>query len=176
VVLTRRSHNFTERVAMGTPRDRVLRRLRAADRFGRLLAAYPVVPGPEGAGSGDCEIEVHAKLVIVDDTFLRIGSSNLNNRSVALDTECDLAVEARNPEERRAIRALRDRLVAEHLGVAPAVMAEAIARDGLLAAIRRHQGGPRSLRVCEVPEEEGLLDPLVSSELLDPERPFGTSA
>ncbi|BAQ43787.1 MULTISPECIES: phospholipase D-like domain-containing protein [Methylobacterium] len=178
VVITRRSHNFTERVAMGTPRDRVLRRLRAVDRFGRLLVAYPVVPGAQGADetdeAGDCEIEVHAKLVIVDDGFLRIGSSNLNNRSVALDTECDLALEARTPEERRAILSLRDRLAAEHLGVAPEVLAEAAERDGLIAAIRRHMGGPRSLRVCEVPEEEGLLDPLVSSELLDPERPFGT--
>ncbi|TNC05057.1 phospholipase [Methylobacterium terricola] len=171
VVLTRRSHNFTERVAMGTPRDRVLRRLRAADRFARLFVAYPVVPGPDG----DCEIEVHAKLVLIDDRFLRIGSSNLNNRSVALDTECDLAVEARSQDERRALRALRDRLVAEHLGVAPDAMAEAIAQEGLIAAIRRHMGGPRSLRVCEVPEEEGLFDPLVSSELLDPERPFGTA-
>lgn len=179
VVLTRRSHNFTERVAMGTPRDRVLRRLRAVDRFGRLFVAYPVVPagaGAEGAEcDGDCEIEVHAKLVLIDDRFLRIGSSNLNNRSVALDTECDLAVEARNPEERAALRGLRDRLVAEHLGVPPAAIAEATAQDGLIAAIRRHMGGPRSLRVCEVPEEEGLLDPLVSSELLDPERPFGTA-
>ncbi|KMO39588.1 phospholipase [Methylobacterium tarhaniae] len=171
VVLTRRSHNFTERVAMGTPRDRVLRTLRAADRFGRLLVAYPVVPGPDG----DCEIEVHAKLVLIDDWFLRIGSSNLNNRSVALDTECDLAVEARTPEERAALLSLRDRLVAEHLGMAPDAMAAAITQDGLIAAIRHHMGGPRSLRVCEVPEEEGLLDPLVSSELLDPERPFGTA-
>lgn len=176
VVLTRRSHNFTERVAMGTPRDRVLRRLRAVDRFGRLFVAYPVVPAPEGAGSEtDCEIEVHAKLVLIDDRFLRIGSSNLNNRSVALDTECDLAVEARTPEERRALRGLRDRLVAEHLGVAPEALAEAVVQEGLIAAIRRHMGGPRSLRVCEVPEEEGLFDPLVSSELLDPERPFGTA-
>ncbi|KMO10321.1 phospholipase D-like domain-containing protein [Methylobacterium platani] len=176
VVLTRRSHNFTERVAMGTPRDRVLRRLRAVDRFGRLLVAYPVVPGSGGEDEEeDCEIEVHAKLVLIDDRFLRIGSSNLNNRSVALDTECDLAVEARTPEERRAIRSLRDRLLAEHLGLAPEAMAEATSQDGLIAAIRRHMGGPRSLRVCEVPEEEGLLDPLVSSELLDPERPFGTA-
>jgi hypothetical protein len=38
-----------------------------------------------------------------DEQAPEVGSSNLNNRSVALDTECDLAVEARTPEERRAI-------------------------------------------------------------------------
>jgi phosphatidylserine/phosphatidylglycerophosphate/cardiolipin synthase-like enzyme len=176
VVLTRRSHNLTERVAMGTPRDRVLRRLRAVDRSGRLFVAYPVVPaGPDSAAGEEArEIEVHAKLVIVDDTFLRIGSSNLNNRSVALDTECDLAVEGRSAAERRAIRALRDALVAEHLGVTAAAIAQAVEEEGsLIAAIQRHRGGPRTLRVCEVSEEEGLLDPLLSSDLLDPERPFG---
>ncbi|GJD50331.1 Cardiolipin synthase B [Methylobacterium crusticola] len=180
VVLTRRSHNLTERVAMGTPRDRILRRLRAADRFGRLFVAYPVVPGAgpaaEAGAEADCEVLVHAKLVIVDDRFLRIGSSNLNNRSVALDTECDLAVEGHDAAARRAIRGLRDQLLAEHLGATPAAVEEAIRREGsLIRAIARLKGGPRSLRVCEVPEEEGLLDPLLSTDLLDPERPFGTA-
>jgi phosphatidylserine/phosphatidylglycerophosphate/cardiolipin synthase-like enzyme len=56
-----------------------------------LDLAIPGLVGLVGAlrtrHPGDCEIEVHAKLVIVDDGFLRIGSSNLNNRSVALDTD-----------------------------------------------------------------------------------------
>ena len=39
---------------------------------------------------------VHSKVMIVDDTLLRVGSANLNNRSMGTDTECDLALEARN--------------------------------------------------------------------------------
>ena len=43
---------------------------------------------------------VHSKVMIVDDRLLRIGSANLNNRSMGTDTECDLAIEARNEAER----------------------------------------------------------------------------
>ena len=30
----------------------------------------------------------------IDDTLLRIGSANINNRSMGFDTECDLSLEA----------------------------------------------------------------------------------
>ncbi|MFE1597771.1 phospholipase D-like domain-containing protein [Methylobacterium sp. ID0610] len=171
VVLTRRSHSLTERVAMGAPRDRIIRRLRAADRHGRFFVAYPVVPGPDG----ECQVLVHSKLVVVDDTALRVGSSNLNNRSVALDTECDLAIEGRDPQTRRTIAALRDRLLAEHLGAAPEAVTAAIREEGsLVRAVARLNGGPRGLRVFDVPPEDGLIDPLLGGDLLDPERPFGS--
>ena len=61
-------------------------------------------------------IHVHAKVLIVDDRFLRIGSSNLNNRSMGYDTECDLAIEAANAAQRDSIVSVRDRLIAEHWG------------------------------------------------------------
>ena len=47
---------------------------------------------------------VHSKVMIVDDRLLRIGSANLNNRSMGTDSECDLALEARSEAERAAIR------------------------------------------------------------------------
>ncbi|HEY0275012.1 MAG TPA: phospholipase D-like domain-containing protein [Paenirhodobacter sp.] len=33
---------------------------------------------------------MHAKVMIVDDRVLRVGSSNFNNRSLRLDSECDV--------------------------------------------------------------------------------------
>jgi len=57
--------------------------------------------------------------MIVDDEVLRVGSSNLNNRSLGLDTECDLALDANvggNEGIRTQILALRNDLIAEHLG------------------------------------------------------------
>jgi hypothetical protein len=57
-------------------RARRLRRLREADRHGRLRAYYP-----EQAGLGEQCIKLHSKLMIVDDRLLRVGSANLNNRS-----------------------------------------------------------------------------------------------
>ncbi len=55
---------------------------------------------------------VHAKLMIVDDQVLRIGSSNLSNRSMGLDSECDLCVVAEDADDQAAIQGLRRRLMA----------------------------------------------------------------
>ena len=60
---------------------------------------------------------IHSKVMVIDDRFLRIGSANLNNRSMGADTECDLAIEAGTDRERAAIVAVRDRLLGEHCGV-----------------------------------------------------------
>ena len=77
---------------------------------------------------------MHAKVLIVDDCLLKIGSSNLNNRSMGLDTECDLAVEAvPGHATDRAVAAeilgLRDALLGEHLGVPPDDIARTLARS-----------------------------------------------
>ena len=39
-------------------------------------------------------MNVHAKVMIVDDRSARVGSANLSNRSMGLDTECDLVLDA----------------------------------------------------------------------------------
>lgn len=57
---------------------------------------------------------IHSKLFCVDDKFLTIGSSNLNHRSMSLDTECDLVLEATTEDHRRQIRHVRNNLLAEH--------------------------------------------------------------
>jgi phosphatidylserine/phosphatidylglycerophosphate/cardiolipin synthase-like enzyme len=68
---------------------------------------------------GGADIYVHAKLMIVDDRILRIGSANLNNRSLGLDSECDMVLDCALPANRASvgIAALRTRLLAEHLDV-----------------------------------------------------------
>ena len=89
--------------------------------------------GPDRRGAskiavdGTLSIHVHAKVLIVDDTFLRIGSSNLNNRSMGFDTECDLAIEAENAAQRAAIASVRNRLIAEHWGSDEKSVAAALA-------------------------------------------------
>ena len=65
--------------------------------------------------------------------LLRIGSANVNNRSMGFDTECDLSLEgAGEPGEanRREIAAFRTRLLAHWLGCDDAVVAAAIAQTG----------------------------------------------
>jgi phosphatidylserine/phosphatidylglycerophosphate/cardiolipin synthase-like enzyme len=125
------------------------------------------------AGDASSPVLIHAKLIIVDDVLLRIGSSNLNNRSVGLDTECDLAIEAGSAAERRSIAQLRAALLAEHLGVDPQSVVQAIAAEGsLVRAIEALNGGPRGLRPFESLATSGPARPLFGTGLLDPRRPF----
>src|SRR5690606_31533616 len=70
-------------------------------------------------------IIVHAKMTVIDDRLMRIGSSNLNNRSMGLDTECDVSVEATTAEQRETIRRFRHRSLGHFIGVSAAAFAEA---------------------------------------------------
>jgi phosphatidylserine/phosphatidylglycerophosphate/cardiolipin synthase-like enzyme len=169
LLVNARLDGSAERIFLGGNRDRLLSRLQSADRFGRLRAVHPVVPGPEG----DCQVKVHAKLIIVDDDFVRIGSSNLNNRSIGLDTELDLALHAQGADQRRAIASIRDRLLAEHLGVEPSLFAGAVAETkSVVAAVDRFNGGPRGLRAFDYANAAGLQRPLWGTALIDPKRPL----
>jgi len=166
IIVTRTSHGHLEQFAMGNNRDRLLRRLRAADRRGRLRVYYPT------ASDGDerVEVKVHAKLVVVDDRLLRVGSSNLNNRSMAVDTECDFALEAVTPAHRARIRMIRNRLVAEQLRQPPDAVAAACRQHrSLIAAIEAlNQSG--CLQPLEVPPE-GPSEPMPGTAILDPVAP-----
>jgi phosphatidylserine/phosphatidylglycerophosphate/cardiolipin synthase-like enzyme len=96
VLITRLlSHGWLEEATMHVLRARLIERLRAADRGGRFHVYYPHL---DGLADGAC-VDVHSKLMIVDDEWLRIGSSNLSNRSMRVDTECDVVVEALGRQE-----------------------------------------------------------------------------
>ena len=151
VVLTRLlSHGWLEELTMQALRVRLVRELRAADPHGRFHAYYPHV---EGLAENTC-IDLHSKLMIVDDEWLRVGSSNLSNRSMGMDSECDLTFEARGEARiRETIRAFRDSLIAEHMGTERAAVAEAIARAGSMsAAIAALPKSPRRIETLEAPE------------------------
>ncbi len=68
---------------MGVLRGRIHRLLRAADRHGRYRLYYPTLPWLDG--KDDC-LNIHSKVLIVDDDLLMIGSANLSNRSMGTDT------------------------------------------------------------------------------------------
>jgi phosphatidylserine/phosphatidylglycerophosphate/cardiolipin synthase-like enzyme/uncharacterized membrane protein YdjX (TVP38/TMEM64 family) len=155
---------------MGVLRGRIHRVLRAADRNGRYRLYYPTLPWLDI--KDDC-LNVHSKVLVVDDELLMIGSANLSDRSMATDTECNLGIEARgDPRVVQAIAGLRDRLLAEHLDHSPAEVAEALQRTGSLhkAIAELTCEGKRCLKAIE-PELDPRLDALVpDSQVLDPER------
>ena len=169
VLLTHRDQcGWLEESTMGVLRARAQRRVTDADAHGRFRAYFP-----EPAGAKDGCINIHSKVLVVDDEFLTVGSANLNNRSMGLDTECNIAVEARGePCQAKAIAGLRNRLLAEHLGVDPAAFAQKLAGTGsLIATIEALRGNPRTLTPLGTDVVSELDTPLVDAALMDPEAP-----
>jgi phosphatidylserine/phosphatidylglycerophosphate/cardiolipin synthase-like enzyme/uncharacterized membrane protein YdjX (TVP38/TMEM64 family) len=157
IVLPREEHGWLERSSMGVMRARLLRHLRASDHHDRLRLFFPTIPALDGA----C-MNVHAKVMIVDDHWARIGSANLSNRSMGLDTECDLVLDAElDPRLPATIASLRNRLLGEHLDCDPQAVADALAAHGsLIGAVEILRGRSRSLApLPEAPDGESAAAP-----------------
>ncbi|WP_220807878.1 VTT domain-containing protein [Noviherbaspirillum aridicola] len=169
VISPQTQSGWLEQATMGVLRARVHKRLKSADVHDRYRMYCPHIPG-----LGPQCLNVHSKVFTVDDDMLSIGSANLSSRSMALDTECNLTIEARGDDRiRRAIASMRNRLLAEHLDTAPARVQEAIAaHGGLQAAVAALQLSERSLRVME-PSTTPELDSLIPEQaIFDPEKPI----
>jgi phosphatidylserine/phosphatidylglycerophosphate/cardiolipin synthase-like enzyme len=164
IVLPRRGTNRLERETMDGARHRLIQKLWAADHHRRLGIYYPVTDG----GS---PIYVHSKVMVVDDRLLRIGSSNLNNRSLGFDSECDVAIESNSdrgePDEvRREITRVRNQLVAEHLGVSVDELEDC---PSLLTAVENLRGDGKTLRPFTEQTVDGEESPLAENDLMDPD-------
>jgi uncharacterized membrane protein YdjX (TVP38/TMEM64 family) len=169
VVVTRLlSHGWLEENTMEVLRTRLVKKLRDADRKGRFEIYAPHVAGLK---EGTC-VDVHSKIAVIDDQWLRVGSANFSNRSMGLDTECDIAFEAGGDRAHRAaIAEVRDALIAEHLGVPPDEWRAALeAKGSFHAAIRALRREERTLKPLDhLPELSDAAMAVVS--VADPERP-----
>lgn len=149
-----RAEGYVEHQVMDTARARMIERLRAAAERGgggpngrtRFHILYPA--NTEGE-----PIYVHAKVLIVDDTLVRIGSSNINNRSMGFDTECDVAFEAANDAQHRFALTLRHDLLAEHMGCGREDVAEAVRLQGSVNGAIDMLNGRSSRRLCAIDPE-----------------------
>jgi phosphatidylserine/phosphatidylglycerophosphate/cardiolipin synthase-like enzyme/uncharacterized membrane protein YdjX (TVP38/TMEM64 family) len=169
IVLPEKTGGWLEQHTMDILRGRVLKGIRDADRHGRLRTYYPRI-----STDPHCALMVHAKVMVVDNGVMRVGSSNLSNRSMGLDSECDLAIAAAADEKeiRASIARFRNQLLAEHLDVETADVAAGIANTGsLIATIENLRRGSRTLVTLsgDVPPEVDQVVP--EAELLDPEQP-----
>ncbi len=164
IVLPRSSESRLEQESMDSARERLLRMLWKADEHNRFGVYWPVT-------TGGMPVYVHSKVMVIDDRLLRIGSSNLNNRSLGFDSECDVAIEAADRSDvAHEILLARDDLVAEHLGVSVTEFRRALARHGsFLATVNAFRSTGRSLRSFTrymVSREAG---PLGENDLMDPD-------
>jgi phosphatidylserine/phosphatidylglycerophosphate/cardiolipin synthase-like enzyme len=165
---------WLEEQAMDPARDLLLQAIREIDTKGRFHLYTPY--------TGKTPIYVHAKLTIVDDQILRVGSANLNNRSMGLDSECDVFIDCARPGNAHAcdaIRDLRHSLLAEHCGIAQADVASLLDQAGSMAGMIAAMGGiagsgqgiGRRLIPYQPREPEGLAAELADRQMLDPEHP-----
>ena len=169
VVAPKICHGWLEQNTIGPLREGLFRRLLAADTHKRLRLVYPAA-----SRAKDVATFVHSKVMIVDDTFARIGSANCSNRSMGMDTECDVAVEATTKSSRAGIRGIRDRLVAEHLGLDPAEVDAALADTPLAPFIDSRTDYDRTLaRIDVAPEVEETATTELIRAAVDPEEPVG---
>ena len=169
LVLPERTGGWLERNTMDVLRSRFLTRLRQADRHGRLRIYYPNIPG-----LGTDSLNVHSKLMVVDDRILRLGSSNLSNRSMGLDTECDVAIDAGDDAHlQEQVAATRNDLLAEHLGVAVEQVAAHLRQSGsLVATVEALRSEGRSLRELDGTVSAELDRQIPDQAVIDPELPL----
>lgn len=119
LVMPRGADSALEKMVLEDAQDGVLRSvMEAASEHGHgMCAMYPVARDAQG---GEHPTFIHSKLLIVDDQLLIVGSANMTERSVALDSELTITWEAEdeNDELVDCIRHIRTRLLAEHSGLA----------------------------------------------------------
>jgi phosphatidylserine/phosphatidylglycerophosphate/cardiolipin synthase-like enzyme len=140
------------------------RLIAADDGGGRLLAATL----RSLSGTREDPLYVHAKVAIVDDRWLTVGSANLNAHSLFNDTEMNVCT-----DDRELARRTRLRLWAEHLDRTPEAVASrpvADAVDDLWRPIaaeqlrRRETGEPPTHHLLALPgvsrRSQRLLGPL----------------
>ncbi|MCZ8322122.1 MAG: phospholipase D-like domain-containing protein [Novosphingobium sp.] len=162
------AEGWLEVVAMDGARVRLAHAIAERDHLRRFRIFIP----RNAAGT---PIYVHSKMMIVDDEVLRIGSANMNNRSLGLDSECDLFIDAARPgndHARPGITRLRHALLAEHLGMPRREVEAALSADPSMIAL-----------IEQAPQRGKYLEPFVlrplgeteravaDNALLDPERP-----
>jgi phospholipase D1/2 len=169
IVMPEKTGGWLEQHTMDVLRSRLVKQLREADRDERLRLYYPQL-----LSSSDMSLMVHAKVMVIDDCLLRVASSNLSNRSMGLDCECDLAIETEpGGDAAKAISRVRERLLAEHLDVEPAVIGEAMQREqSLIKSIESLRGGERTLQPLDTSVDRDIDQLVPESALIDPEQPI----
>jgi len=170
IVLPAVESGWMEQSSMGLLREEAIATLRQHDVEGRLRLVAPVVRD----GTREVAVAVHAKVLVVDERIAKVGSANFSNRSLGLDSECDLAIEAIDATSAALVASVRDRLLGEHLGHATGEVAHRLAAGASLRDLidRQPRGAARGL--VPVPESSvAVLDfTVLDGAMVDPPEPW----
>lgn len=167
VVAPKLHSSWLESQAMQNGRGAFIDRFSEAGVADRIRFVYPV----SRDGETEAAVMVHSKLMVVDDQILRIGSANLNNRSMGADSECDLIFEAASDDHRKFIASVRRRLIAHFCGLDERSVTE---NDDHLFALLDEMSkaeGTKTLRDVEASVPTSTLASMVQP-VADPEHPL----
>ena len=163
LLLAKEANAFVEQASIGVAQTKIIRELKhLAAKTGHKLGIY--YPASRAEDGEDVPTYIHSKLLLVDDCFLSVGSANMNNRSMGLDTELNVSWQARHGDDDalRSIRDARVNLLTEHTGLDGAA-ADALAPIGGLVGRLDEIAQDPSSRLRMHP----LLDNSVRSRDLD---------
>ena len=167
IVVNEHAEALKEELAVGLRQARNLQVLReVASQTGCALGCYFSLC--DGAHETFRATYIHSKLMIVDDRFLTVGSANLTNRSMGLDSELHVTWERESDGDRLvdAIRNVRVSLLAEHTGLSGADAAGLDVIEGLVArldAIATRAGARLQRHGAPTPAQQTAM------QLIDPD-------
>jgi phosphatidylserine/phosphatidylglycerophosphate/cardiolipin synthase-like enzyme len=167
ILLNDKPEALKEEFAIGLRQAKILSRLVVVAReTGHALGVYCSLC--QGESADRPYTYIHSKLLCVDDRFLTLGSANLTNRSMGVDTELNVSWEAPpEPPQRESlvqgIRALRVSLLAEHTGAASSDLEDA---SGLVARLDQLCAAPGARLKKHVMATKGEQQAI---QLVDPE-------
>jgi phosphatidylserine/phosphatidylglycerophosphate/cardiolipin synthase-like enzyme len=181
LVLPKRMHTLIEDISLSVVQAKMLRSLsEIAEKNKRDLGIYYTAAALTAALGPEKSTYIHSKVLIVDDRLLSVGSANITNRSMGMDTELNLSWEAA-PDDRdlvRSIRRVRANLLAEHTGLRRLSERRALgSMDNLVKYLNDHADRLncrlRRHTMSSFLEEASWIKDLMPDDLsFDPERPL----
>jgi phosphatidylserine/phosphatidylglycerophosphate/cardiolipin synthase-like enzyme/uncharacterized membrane protein YdjX (TVP38/TMEM64 family) len=172
LILPKKAGGWLEEYTMGLMQNAAVRTLKKADRYGRLRVYYAEHFGLKG----EAYITIHSKVMIVDGQWARVGSSNMNHRSMGLDTECDCVLDVSgHAAAQDSVRFFLASLLADHTGItAESIVRRLEEESSLLAVVDEIQHGHADKALVEVQVDEraaALGRNVAEAELIDMEKP-----
>ena len=179
LIIAKDADAMVEQLSIGIVQEKLLRELQGiAAETGHAFGIY--YPASVRSDGMEKATYIHTKLLLVDDRFLSVGSANMNNRSMGLDTELNVAWEAPSAESgvASAIRAARVDLLAEHVGRSDPEVLENLSRSPGLVKYLNSLAENGSYRLRHHPLDGVSEDYMWVTSVLpeglpfDPEGPF----